>query len=113
METDTEERSQSLLAQQNLPRLKQFLLVLLAHRWIVEVQTAELLEHHPPHGQPRKPFSIRRYDMPRRPLAAGVVEDIFVGLHVVVPTRPFLDVTNRELPILICLINPLEKPFLL
>ena len=51
--------------------------------------------------------------MPWRILGAGGAEAIFVSGHVIIPERPFLNIRDTELPVLIRLLNPGEEAFAL
>src|SRR5580704_682491 len=88
---------------------------LLPHRgvrgWIPWVDRAKRGHQDRSGGQPAEPFVVGRHDVPWRPRRAGVAQHAVEGPLVVVPVASLPDIAGRELPVLLWVVDPLEKPF--
>ncbi len=62
------------------------------------------------HGQARVPLPVRGDHVPRGDLRVGAVDRHLVGVHVVVPEQPLVDVPGVELPVLVRALEALRQP---
>jgi hypothetical protein len=60
-----------------------------------------------------RPFVIRRHHIPRRLLCRSLLNHFFVGFHVIIPEVALGGVIGGELPILLPVVDSLQKPVLL
>ena len=61
------------------------------------------------HTKAREPFMVGWDNEPWRPLAAGVMEHVFVCHHVLVPEFAFPNVGGGKLPVFFFLLDPFEE----
>ena len=54
-------------------------------------------------------FVVRWNNEPRCVTGAGSREHVLVGAHVVIPVRPFLDISGSKLPALFPGVNALQQ----
>ena len=73
------------------------------------MQRGHRIDDHRGHDQPREPLVIGGHHEPRRVAGGGVADHLLVGPHVLVPVRAFAHVTRSKLPVLLRLVEPLEK----
>ena len=59
--------------------------------------------------QPGVDLVVGGNDVPWRMMSAGSTEAIFVGLHVLLPVLPFVNVGRAELPVLFRLVDPRKE----
>ena len=69
----------------------------------------ERIENDPGNYQTRIRFIVGGDDVPRRVGGACAAHAVRVGLHIVVPVLPLLDVVETELPVFFRLLQALEK----
>ncbi len=91
----------------------QFLALAIVDCRILQVQVLERVDDRASHDQPREPLVIGGHDVPRRVVAGGVLDHVFVGVLVVVPEVALLGVGHRELPVLVLLLQALQEALLL
>ena len=59
--------------------------------------------------QPRVLFIVGGYHIPRRMISARCMKAVFVGLHLILPVFPLVDVRGAELPVLFGLVDAREE----
>src|SRR5215469_4750544 len=63
--------------------------------------------------EPSEPFVVGRHDVPWRRLGCSSSDSFFERVHVVAPITPLMHVRTREFPVLLRIVEALQKPFLL
>ncbi len=82
-------------------------------RRVAGIQFAHGVINERTHRQPHEPFVIGGNDVPGRPLRAGRLQHLLIGLLIFVPVLAFFDVTPGELPVFLRLVDPIQKPLFL
>src|SRR5262249_29366521 len=76
---------------------------------IFQIERLELFDHDGRDYQAGEPFVVGRHHVPRRLRRRSGLDHLLVGVHVLVPERPLLDVVHGELPALARLLQPIEE----
>jgi len=71
---------------------EEFFLRLVTHDRVCKVQVGECLVNDRCHRKAGQPFGVSRNDVPGSPLGARVIEEVFVGIDVLLPVLPFPDI---------------------
>src|SRR5450759_1020607 len=87
----------------------QFPLVFRAGLWIGQFERLERVENDLGNDQPRILFVVGGNDIPGRIARTGSTQAFFIGLHVLFPEFPLLDIREAELPVLVGRIDALEE----
>src|SRR5512135_19699 len=81
---------------------------------VAQVEARHRLDDRRGNRQPAEPLVVRRHHVPRRVGGCRMADHVLVGLHVFLPVAALAHVRGRELPVLVRVVQPLEKaPFLL
>ncbi len=87
----------------------QFETALFGGSGIRHIEIAQHIEHDLGDDQPRVFLVVGGDDVPWRMMSARRVKAILVGVHVVLPEFPLVDVGGAELPVLVWFIDAREK----
>ena len=79
----------------------------------LEVEPPQRLEQQVADGEVAEPLLVRRDDVPGRRLGVGALEGDLVGVAVLGPPSPLVDVAGVELPVLGRVVEAGEQPLLL
>ena len=77
--------------------------------WIGQIEAFHRLGHRAGDHQPGEPFIVRGHDVPRRLIAAGFLNQFFIGIHVSWPQLALGHITHGKFPPFARLIDALEK----
>src|SRR5262249_23223175 len=98
---------------EHLLRLGDLLRLLLRNHWILEITSREAVDDGGGDDDTRKPFVIRRHDVPGCLGSRGSPDHVFICFLILVPVLALFHVGGRELPILFGPVQALEKSLLL
>src|ERR1035437_5362693 len=87
----------------------QFPLMFRARLWVGQFERLECVENDLRNDQPRILFVVGGNDIPGRIARTGSTQAFFIGLHVLFPEFPLLDIREAELPVLVGLIDAFEE----
>src|SRR5438552_18031691 len=87
----------------------QFLAPLAIEPRILQAQAAQRVDDDLRNDQPRIRLVVRGHHVPRCVALAGGAQASLVGLHIVLPVAALLDVGHAEFPVLLGIVDALEK----
>src|SRR5215469_3404837 len=80
---------------------------------ITQIEVLQRMNNRRGHHQARVPFLVCRHHVPWRGRCRRLLDHFFVCAHVIVPSSPLQQVGIGKFPVLLGLIEAIEKPLLL
>jgi hypothetical protein len=77
------------------------------------VHALQGIDHRRGHDQASESLVVGRHNKPGRMCMACVLDQLFVGVHVIAPILELAYIRQGELPVLIRLLQTFEEAFLL